>query len=580
MRRILVALALSSSLAALAQDAPPTDSGSANPAPEFHVHYISGNSVYVDGGRNLGLAEGTELVLKQSSKDAADSAQNQAIAAGIIARLSVVSVATTSAVCEVKASSRDLVVGDLLVLPDTEVEKLVEKNALGRTRTYPMVVSFSAGDPLDEEVRETVPAPPLPEVNQARGRIGFDMSSIRGIGANASVSSSYGMVVRSDITRIAGTHWNLLGYWRGSLQTGATTSQPTIQDLINRTYQISLSYVNPKSRWTAAVGRLYVPLASSLEVIDGGYFGRQYSSGLVAGVFAGTTPDPTAWNYSPNHQIAGSFVSIHGGDYAGFAHTNTVGFGMDMLSWSPQRPFVFTENNFTYKRYFSLYHSMQIDRPTANPGAPAVSTGIGQSLLTLRFQPERHVDFDLTHTYFRNVPTYDATLLGTGLLDSYLFQGISGGARVQLPYHLAGYFSVGNSNSSSDKGSSLNLMYGATMNHIWKTGLQIDARQSTFNSAFASGNYRSVTLSRDLGDRLRINLQGGRQSYNSSVASTSSPYFGNLFVETNLGSRYFIQGAFTTQRGGTQDYNQFTTTIGVRFDNRASVRSLTHANPR
>jgi hypothetical protein len=223
---------------------------------------------------------------------------------------------------------------------------------------------------------------------------------------------------------------------------------------------------------------------------------------------------------------------------------------------------------------------LQIDRPTANPGAPAVSTGIGQSLLTLRFQPERHVDFDLTHTYFRNVPTYDATLLGTGLLDSYLFQGISGGARVQLPYHLAGYFSVGNSNSSSDKGSSLNLMYGATMNHIWKTGLQIDARQSTFNSAFASGNYRSVTLSRDLGDRLRINLQGGRQSYNSSVASTSSPYFGNLFVETNLGSRYFIQGAFTTQRGGTQDYNQFTTTIGVRFDNRASVRSLTHANPR
>ncbi len=579
MMRILALPLLLASLTVFAQDSPPPESGTENPAPQFHVRYISGAEIYVDGGRNLGLAEGTELVLKQSSQVLGATAQNKAIEPGIIARLTVVSVATSSAVCEVKATSRDLAVGDTLALPDTEVEKLVEKNALGRTRTYPMVVSFSAGDPLDEEVRETVPTPPLPEVNQARGRIGFDMSSIHGIGANASVSSTYGLVVRSDITRIGGTHWNLLGYWRGSLQTGKTTSQPTIQDLINRTYQISLSYVNPNSRWIAGVGRLYLPWASSLEVMDGGYFGRQFSSGVVAGVFGGTSPDPTAWNYSPNRQIAGTFVSSHGGDYNGFAHTNTVGFGINMLSWAPQRPFVFTENNFSYKRTLSLYHSMQIDRPTANPGAATVSAGIGQSLLTLRFQPERHIDLDLTHTYFRNVPTYDPALLGTGLLDAYLFQGISGGARVQLPYHLAGYFSVGNSNSSGDKGSSLNLMYGASINHIWKTGLQIDAHQSTFNSAFASGNYRSLTISRDLGDHFRVNLQAGRQSYNSPVASTSSPYFGNVFVETNLGARYFIQGAFTTQRGGTTDYNQFTTTFGIRFDNRASARRMTNANP-
>ena len=30
---------------------------------------------------------------------------------------------------------------------------------------------------------------------------------------------------------------------------------------------------------------------------------------------------------------------------------------------------------------------------------------------------------DFTDTYFRDVPTYDPVLVGTGLLDKYLYQG-------------------------------------------------------------------------------------------------------------------------------------------------------------
>jgi hypothetical protein len=97
-------------------------------------------------------------------------------------QIHVVAVASTSAVCEVQSSTRDLVAGDTVSLPDAEVEKLVAKNTLGNTRQYPMVISFTEGDPLDEEVRAALPRPPLPEVNQIRGRIGFDVSTIRQIG--------------------------------------------------------------------------------------------------------------------------------------------------------------------------------------------------------------------------------------------------------------------------------------------------------------------------------------------------------------------------------------------------------------
>jgi len=241
------------------------------------------------------------------------------------------------------------------------------------------------------------------------------------------------------------------------------------------------------------------------------------------------------------------------------------------------RPFFFSENDFSYKRVFSLYHSMQIDRPTANPDSPPINFGVGQSLLSLRVQATPRIEFELQDTYFRDVPTYDESLVGTGLLDKYLFQGVSGGSRIQLPYRVTGYFDVGKSNASTDKKDSWNTMVGASMSRIWKTELTVDARYSKFDSSFASGEYRTLSISRDLGDRFRLSLQGGKQSFASSVSSDAGGYFVNALVDTNLGSRYFVESSFTTQRGGMDQYNQFTSTFGIRFDNRSHARMAANA---
>ena len=465
---------------------PPVSVSTAPAKTDFHVRYVNGTNVYIDGGRNAGLSEGTTLVLKQSHTKSDKDESNAPIEPGIIAKLSVVSVASTSAVCEVVATKRELNVNDMVSLPDTEVEKLIEKNTIGNTRRYPMVVTFSEGDPLDDEVRDALPRPPLPEVNEARGRIGFDMSTISQLGQGSSSSSTYGMVFRADITRMFGTHWNLNGYWRGSLQHSSAPAMATLQETINRTYLMSFSYVNPEAHWTAGIGRLYLPWASSLETIDGGYAGWQFSPRTVTGIFAGSTPDPSAWNYNPQNKIGGAFFNIHGGSYEHLYYSSTAGFGVNTLNWSINRPFVFTENTVSFKHNVSVFHSMQIDKPTANSPTQTVNAGLGQSLLTLRVQVHPRVVLDLTDTYFRDVPTYDSTLVGTGLLDKYLYQGINAGARVQFPLHLSSYFSVGRSNNSSDPKSSLNDLIGITMSNIWKTGLQADVRYSKFDSAFAS----------------------------------------------------------------------------------------------
>src|SRR5260370_29514433 len=117
-------------------DQPPASS----PVPirsDFRVKYVTGTDAYIDGGRDSGLAEGTALVLKQAPSDREASRDETALEPGILAKRTVVSIASSSAVCHVDSSTRDLAVGDTVALPQAEIEHLIEKNALGDRRKYP-----------------------------------------------------------------------------------------------------------------------------------------------------------------------------------------------------------------------------------------------------------------------------------------------------------------------------------------------------------------------------------------------------------------------------------------------------------
>jgi len=533
----------------------------------FHVRYVTEDSVYVDGGRNAGLSEGMLLTVKPSTS-AKDKQATSASEGLDSTQLRIFSVADTSAVCEIVTKGQPIAVGDTASLDRSEIEKLVAKRTLSSTRQYPVVVSFTAGDPMDEEVREKLPRPPLPEVNQARGRIGFDLSTIHSGGPAASNSLQTGVVIRADITRLYGTYWNLTGYWRGQLRNSSSTSTQTIQDLVNRTYQFGLLYSKPKSPWTFGIGRMYLPWAPSLGTIDGGFAGRKISSTATLGTFAGLAPDPTSYNYNPDLRMGGGLINFAGGDFDRIRYTSTFGGGIQTLGWQIDRPFVFSENSVTYKRVFSAYHSMQVDKPSTGPGIAPVGIGLRSSYLSFRYQPNRRISFDMNHSYFRDVPTYNVQLVGTGLLDKLLFQGVSGGVRVELPKKITVYTSLGQSSSSSDKASSWNNLVGLSLGQVWKTGVHVDAHYARFNSAFAQGSYRSVLLSRNLHDNLRFNLQLGQQSYTSSLTTDNGSHFINFFVDSNLGAHYFIEGGFTLQQGALQNYNQIYTTFGYRFDNR------------
>jgi hypothetical protein len=509
----------------------------------FRVKFVSADAVYLEGGSNAGLAVGQRLTVKRKAGEGETEDGKD------VADIEIDSVASTSAAARVMDSSAEIAPGDVAYLSSTDVEKLKILQSTQEIRKYPQIVSFTEGDPLDEEVRESLPRPPLPEINRTRGRIGFDYGGLQqpgGVGFQ-----QVGFVLKLDATRLGGSYWNLSGYYRGRIQSqNGAAQQPTLTDLISRTYHLFASYNNPESRWVAAGGRLYIPWATSLSTIDGGYLGRRYGKATV-GVFGGTSPDPTTWNYAHNRQIGGGFVNFEGGSFDALRYTSTTGFTITRLNWHPDRQFAFFENGIFYKRYLSVYSDVEVDLLRAGLSAAPVPQASSQS----------------------GVKLSRSFLIGTGLLDKYLFQGLSAGFRLELPYRFGVYSSVGRGNRTGDAKSSWDYMVGGSASNILKSGIRADLRYSKFDSSFGSGNYASLTLSRFLGEDWRFDVQAGQQNIISAVTSQSRSRFLTGDADWFFSRRLFLGFGLTFYRGPTQDYNQWFITLGFRFDNRGNRKS-------
>ncbi len=282
-------------------------------------------------------------------------------------------------------------------------------------------------------------------------------------------------------------------------------------------------------------------------------------------MFAGSAPDPTSWNYNPDRQLLGSFVNYSSGSFESLRFTSTAGAAVSRIRWRPERQFAFFENSLFYKRYLSVYHNLEADQISAKRQPAEAGVALSRSFLTVRLQPLKILSVDLSHNYFRNLPTFDPRLVGTGLLDKLLFQGASAGFRLDLPLASSVYANFGRSTRTGDARRALNQMYGAAKHDIFGTGLRADVRYSKFDGSFGRGNYRSVSLGRDVGNIIRFDVQAGDQNYVSAYTANTRSRFISANGDWFFSARYFFGGGYTFYRSQLQNYDQLYLNLGYRF---------------
>ena len=100
---------------------------------------------------------------------------------------------------------------------------------------------------------------------------------------------------------------------------------------------------------------------------------------------------------------------------------------------------------------------------------------------------------------------------------------------------------------------------------MWRTGVRADFRYSQFDSSFGKGSYTAISLSREVTDKLRLELQGGKQTLASPFTQQSDTLWINGSVDYFLGTHYFLGGGYMIYRGQVQDYDQSYINLGYRF---------------
>ncbi len=525
----------------------------------FRVKFVHDNAVYLEAGSGAGLAEGQILSIRRKESDEAFA---EAMTVG---EIEIESVAATSAAGRIVSSKSEIVPGDAAYFRPGDRQMLRQESMMREVRKYPQIAAFTEGAPPLQEMRESIPKPPLPEVNRVRARIGADTSFLQIPGTGVQ-SSQFGFMLRLDATRLGGSYWSVHGYHRGRYQMRKDYQQETLSDLINRTYTFSINYDSPKSNWMAGFGRLYVPWAASLSTIDGFYVGRRVGRQTL-GAFGGTTPDPSSWNYDRNRTIGGAFFNMERGSFDAVRFSSTSGIAISRVHWQPDRQFAFFENGIFYKSHFSVYSNQEVDLLTRSQTGNNREVKLSRSYVTVRIQPHPIIAFDINENYFRNVPTFDIRLIGTGLLDKFLFQGLNGGIRLSLPYRFSVYGNTGRSSRTGDNRASWNYLAGASLGDILHSGVRADYRYSRFDSSFGRGTYQTFTADRQVGEGFRFEVQLGQQALSSQFTDQSRARFINGTFDWYVGAHYIMGIGITAYRGQVQRYNQYFVNLGYRFDN-------------
>ena len=106
-------------------------------------------------------------------------------------------------------------------------------------------------------------------------------------------------------------------------------------------------------------------------------------------------------------------------------------------------------------------------------------------------------------------------------LRKLLFQGVNAGVHFEPIRHITVYITLGHSEKTGDEHGSVNQMYGLSWSEIAHSGVRADFHYSKFDSNFGRGNYRLLSLSRQLGNRTFWNLQFGTQNLTSPFTANS-----------------------------------------------------------
>jgi hypothetical protein len=459
------------------------------------ITYLSGTSIYIDQGRNTGIAAGDTLsVFRKGVR---------------VSRLVVTAISGSSSVGQPFATIIAPAVGDSVA-----IIKVVEA-------------------PLTDQVppptfQSTRMSPDkVPEGTIVHGRVGLQYAGIGASGRRPDFSQP-SAIVRLDISRLFGTGMTFTMYGRAlhDLTEGYARIQEPRTRL--RLFEMSLNYDAPTSWFGFSAGRVVSRYVGGLGAIDGGLLFARTGS-LTAGVLAGTQPDYRTSAYDKDHQTVTAFANYaFGGDLFRPADV-TIAYGQQLVKGRLDRDFLYLQGSFSPGEQLYFYQSTEVDLHTLVDGQQRSSPRLTNTFLTVSYTPIRWLNINAGYDASRSIFLLESMrTFPDSLFDRELRQGIRTAVMARLPANVSVGASAHVRLPTASLPSARNLGLSVRAGDILESGINAGVQYTDMNSSTNTGHELGADIDRWFGSVLTLGLHFDR--YTSTLPSAD-----NLTVTSTLG---------------------------------------------
>jgi hypothetical protein len=449
------------------------------------ITYLSGISVYIDQGRNTGIAPGDTLsVFRKGVR---------------VSRLVVTAVSGSSSVARPFETIIAPAVGDsVVILKIAEAPRTEERpfTGLQSPRLFPDMV---------------------PEGTTVHGRVALQYAGIGESGRHPDFSQP-SAVLRLDINRLSGTGMNFTVYGRAlhDMSDGFARYGEGSRTRL-RLFEMSLNYDTPASWFGFSAGRVVSRYLGGLGAIDGGLLLARKGV-LTAGILAGTQPDYRTSAFDKNHQTIAAFANFaFGGDLFRPADI-TVAYGRQLMQGRLDRDFLYLQSSFSPGEALYIYQSTELDLHTLVDGQQRSTPHLTNTFLTLSYTPVSWLNLNAGYDASGSIFLLESMrTMPDSLFDRELRQGIRTSVTARLPANVSFGATAHVRLPTESLPSARNLGLSLRAGDILESGINAGVQYTDINGSTNRGRELGADLDRWFGSILTAGLRYNR--YSSTLMS-------------------------------------------------------------
>ena len=458
------------------------------------ISYIADSTVYVDAGREQGMAVGDTLHVVHARKEI-----------GVVV---ITAVARYSSAAQIVVQRVPFAVGDKAV---AQLELV--GGALGRVGPDTVQAAAASMPPLPAADR---PAS-APAENIVRGRIVLQYNAILAeeskfnmnqpaASARLSVANLWGTGMRLSLN--ARSYYDLSNYY---------AIYGSRNGLESRAYELSLVQDSPDATVGYGLGRLSSRYVGGMGSFDGAQFYYRIGK-FTAGVLGGAQVVDRTLTFSQSATKGSFFLNYHDGTDVFHQYDGTIAYGRQMVGSNLDRQFLYLQNTLSLGARLMVYESSEIELNDIANGIRTSAFKFSNTFVNVNYQPNDWLSTNAGYDALRSVYLFETMRsIPDSLFDRSLAQGFRASATVFLPLSMtisahARYGSrQGGYRDSHSLGGSLRVY------DLFDSDIDAGIRYTNFVGAYADGNNIALELDRSFGSSLSAGLRYDRNTYNVSL---------------------------------------------------------------